>query len=484
MVLIMNSVIFKSQHGNLYLKSFSNTKISLLHPAYEKLKGGNNNSIEFKREEIIHQNNKRKYLESHKYFDKIKVSKILNGKIDSTIVRDNINGLKQLAIELTESCNMKCSYCINDGLYEGQIKRSEKTIDFKKIKKILMYLNKIFKLKKRATPFVISFYGGEPLLRFELIKRTVEYVNEINFNSMNVEYSMTTNGILLNKHIDYLIKKDFSLLISLDGNANHNSLRILRSKRAPSYNLVVSNLEKIRSKNRKYFEKKINFNSVFHKLSNFDEIVEYFKSKYNKIPLISNINSYNIKSTKKEMYKSIFNDLFNAYKFSKSYKELNSNFNTLSYEYQSMGRFINSQKCNYEFKNKFDYFNKVKDKILPTGTCSPFTKRIFITCDGLILPCERIPHNHVLGKINESCVTINFDKITKYFNQLYNKAVNMCKSCFNFEYCETCMLTDIEFNKCNNYLNEKKYKEYISEKISYIENCPKSYLKSTNEVYE
>ena len=71
----------------------------------------------------------------------------------------------------------------------------------------------------------VSFYGGEPLLNINLIKSVVELFEHLECKRRFV-FSMTTNGILLKKHIKYLINKDFHLIISLDGNRKSNSYRI------------------------------------------------------------------------------------------------------------------------------------------------------------------------------------------------------------------------------------------------------------------
>lgn len=60
-----------------------------------------------------------------------------------------------------------------------------------------------FKWKKKV---YIAFYGGEPLLEFELIRKCVHYAQSI-MPGKEIEYSMTTNGTLLNKEvIEYLVK--------------------------------------------------------------------------------------------------------------------------------------------------------------------------------------------------------------------------------------------------------------------------------------
>lgn len=59
---------------------------------------------------------------------------------------------------------------------------------------------------------------GEPLLNPQFIKEVISYLQERK-SSLKFSYTMTTNGISLDKYIDYLIEKGFDLLISLEGNS-------------------------------------------------------------------------------------------------------------------------------------------------------------------------------------------------------------------------------------------------------------------------
>ena len=81
------------------------------------------------------------------------------------------------------------------------------------------------------TEINIGFYGGEPLLEIDLIKKVVYLIkNKYIRKNITFTFSLTTNGVLLNSvNIDFLVENEFELLVSLDGNLNHNSYRTLKS---------------------------------------------------------------------------------------------------------------------------------------------------------------------------------------------------------------------------------------------------------------
>ena len=63
-----------------------------------------------------------------------------------------------------------------------------------------------------------TFYGGEPLLEFDLMRRVVEHVEEVRASDERVKYWVVTNGTLLTAEVaGYLAAHDFKVLLSFDG---------------------------------------------------------------------------------------------------------------------------------------------------------------------------------------------------------------------------------------------------------------------------
>ena len=95
----------------------------------------------------------------------------------------------QITLELTERCNMRCKYCIyHDG--QGGYREfgsNEMTFEIAKLA-----IDDLIKHSADEKSIFVSFYGGEPLLRFDLIKKCVDYCEKI--ESKNISYAITTNG--------------------------------------------------------------------------------------------------------------------------------------------------------------------------------------------------------------------------------------------------------------------------------------------------
>ena len=126
--------------------------------------------------------------------------------------------IKTVTITLTQSCNLKCSYC-----YENN--KSPKIMTFNTAQQII---DKELKNKDKYTGFEIDLFGGEPFLQFELIKQITDYACQ-KLNDFPHTIFLTTNGTLVHGDVQkWLIDhKDCVICgLSLDGTREmHNTNR-------------------------------------------------------------------------------------------------------------------------------------------------------------------------------------------------------------------------------------------------------------------
>ena len=161
-------------------------------------------------------------------------------KISPMEIEYNLMNLKQLIFEVTDACNLRCKYCGYADLYEGYDQRENLKFPFQKAKLIIDYLYEYWKKQYCAdvnNPISISFYGGEPLLNVPFIKQVIDYLESLNPIGKKFHYNMTTNAMLLDKYMDFLVEKEFRLLISLDGDEKGQSYRV-DAKGQNSFNKV------------------------------------------------------------------------------------------------------------------------------------------------------------------------------------------------------------------------------------------------------
>lgn len=123
-------------------------------------------------------------------------------------------GIRSLTINVTQICNLHCTYCAagGDGSYGDPIKKIsiEKTLP-----QIQFFVEKL----SEGQSFHISFLGGEPLLYPEAIQMIGEYALEIGKKkNISVSFKVTTNGTIINdKALQALKAIKSNIVISLDG---------------------------------------------------------------------------------------------------------------------------------------------------------------------------------------------------------------------------------------------------------------------------
>ena len=131
--------------------------------------------------------------------------------------------IKALCLHVAHTCNLNCSYCFaSQGKYHGE--------------RALMS----YEVGKRALDFLVEnsgtrhnlevdFFGGEPLMNFDVVKQLVAYARSIEKEkNKNFRFTLTTNGVLIDDDvIDFANKEMSNVVLSLDGRKEiHDRFRV------------------------------------------------------------------------------------------------------------------------------------------------------------------------------------------------------------------------------------------------------------------
>ncbi len=143
--------------------------------------------------------------------------------------------LKALCLNVAHSCNLTCSYCFaSQGKYRGE----QALMCYETGKQALDYL--VAHSGKRRN-LEVDFFGGEPLLNWQTVKRLVAYGRSLEENSgKRFRFTLTTNGMLLDEEVMSFCNKEMhNVVLSLDGRqAVHDRFRVDHQGRG-SYERVV-----------------------------------------------------------------------------------------------------------------------------------------------------------------------------------------------------------------------------------------------------
>jgi sulfatase maturation enzyme AslB (radical SAM superfamily) len=159
-------------------------------------------------------------------------------------MRERKDNTANIAIMLTHQCQLKCRYCgISRKQHDMSLPIVKKTID-------LLFTSSSDDLE-------LQFFGGEPLLRYDLVKEAIEYAKQKEKETAKkVSFLLTTNGLLLDKEkIRYLKKRGTKFLLSADGGEKtHIKNRPMgRGSMRHSYQAIVLAIKLLNREKTEYF---------------------------------------------------------------------------------------------------------------------------------------------------------------------------------------------------------------------------------------
>ncbi len=379
-------------------------------------------------------------IEKQKLLEKFTVQNLLKCNIVEKIQHPetkNIHyltnyNMSQLILQVTQQCNLRCEYCAYSGNYYNR-KHTTQRMNWDIAKKSIDFY---YQHSKETDKFIISFYGGEPLLEFNLIKECVTYAHQ-KANNKQVEFHMTTNGTLLTDEIcKYLINHNFYITISLDGDeTEHDRNRKFRNGTG-TFATILKNLDFLINYDVDYYESYVGFNTVLNPKVNVKNVLKYFSSDYrfkkNRVTL-NEVSPTGIKNK-------------NDVKFDTKF------WNDWKYEYLRLllymiGRLeiqdINPLMLQYESPLKEKYkelknHDEIQCLIHHSGPCVPGVRRVMVTTTGDIFPCERVSECLECAKIGT--IEHGFDEvaISKILN-CGKITEEECKKCWNLVHCSICI---------------------------------------------
>ena len=151
------------------------------------------------------------------------------------VLKNKNSDIKALCLHVAHTCNLNCSYCFAaQGKYQGE----RALMSFEVGKRALDFLIENSGNRKNLE---VDFFGGEPLMNFDVVKKLVEYARSIEKeHNKNFRFTLTTNGVLIDDDvIDFCNREMNNVVLSLDGRKEvHDRLR-KDYKGNGSYDLIV-----------------------------------------------------------------------------------------------------------------------------------------------------------------------------------------------------------------------------------------------------
>lgn len=468
-----STIISYSNRKNTYLYDINLSLSMLIHPKLGKIIKNRDSGDSFD----PYYFEKYKYLNSHGLF--LDMGKIDFEDIKDVSIENNIKNVEQIVFETTDYCNLNCDYCSLGDLYTFS-KNERRNINKEYA---ITFLRYIFNIKKAGSELTIGFFGGEPLMNSDFIETIVDESKKMNINKcLNLHFNLTTNATLIQKNLNLIINNDFQLLISLDGDFRAQGHRIFAHNNKNSFSKAIENIDYLHKKYPAFFERNVRFNSVLHDLNSVKEIYEFIYNRYRKIPMIAQLNTDHVNSKNKEKLDKMFHSRIQSdIEFTQSDSELVQVVHQELLDFKKTKKFLANYSINFYINNLLNLLYE-NVSIIPTGTCSPFQRKIYMNTYNDLLPCEKVSYKHSLGKVNNE-VIIDIDFIYKKYQYYYSCFKRICANCYSGRYCSICIFTldnldklDTHEFECPEFQKKEDLERRINNIFSFLEEYPFDYF--------
>lgn len=328
-------------------------------------------------------------------------------------------------ISITEQCNLRCSYCCYSGSYKNNRTHNAFSMSANDIDEVLMFIQEAAKNENVK----LAFYGGEPLLHFDLLRYAISKAREI--WGQKVTISVSSNATLLNPNIiDWLFENKVRIDISIDGTKEwHDKYRIDKMGNG-SFEKVYQSLSYIKNKYPTRLREDVLVLMTLSKLENLNSI----SYAWSQDALLKDI-----KPTKISSILPNFNDGVEKL----NYEHLVSKYLSLLEIYESrkdstvLSAFF--EQCIAYWMNRpiIDVGNAV-----PMATCLPLNNKLYIDAQLNIGVCEKIADKFRIGSISSG---INWDLANLQVRDYYERRLYRCRFCPAIRMCDMCFAA-IEYN--------------------------------------
>lgn len=331
--------------------------------------------------------------------------------------------IKAMCLNMTHDCNLRCEYCFaSQGTYNGE----KAFLSFETGKKAFDYLVKNSGNRKNLE---VDFFGGEPLMNFDAIKKLVDYGRSLEKEyNKHFRFTVTTNGVLLDEEkMDYINENMDNVVLSIDGRKETNDRMRKTINKKGSYDLIVDNYKKFISKrgSKDYFAR----GTYTSNNLDFSEDVKHMRELgFDKIsvePVVAkDEEKYALKKEHVDILKKEYEKLAEYY--IESYKSKDRRFQFFHFNIELEGG-----PCIYK----------------RSIGCGAGTEYVAVTPSGDLYPCHQFVGNEefIIGNVEEGIT--NRALADKFKNVSVNDKP-ACRDCWAKYFCSGgCHANAYNFNK-------------------------------------
>lgn len=345
--------------------------------------------------------------------------------------------MSDLVLIVSEACNLRCAYCTYTSSYPSYRRHSNYLMSWKSAMKAIdwfcRYNDEFIFRSYPDRNLNIIFYGGEPLLNFDVIYKAILYAEKLKQDHYGLVVSISTNLTLLKEeYLPFLRDHNVFVNVSLDGpSEEHDRYRRFRNGK-PTSKTVLNNLQKIRRFDEYYYFNKVRLLTTLNGNSNALAIYDFFEEKKNELPPFQMVNLLKDLS---------FSEFHHIHPYDKDIFVQGIRSVLDSYIEQKLkGRHFLKGDFLYHFVEEplNNIFQRVQSYgIAPptwyTGTCLP-GRKLAVSPNGMLHICERINEYFPIGDIDRG---LNEKKVMCIVNRYFGSLPG-CHQCWARNLCTIC----------------------------------------------
>lgn len=331
--------------------------------------------------------------------------------------------VKALCLHISHDCNLRCKYCFaSTGDFGGDRTMMSKEVGISAIDFLL-------KNSKNRKNLEVDFFGGEPMINFDVVKEIVEYgIQKEKEYDKNFRFTITTNGLTLNEdNMQYINENMYNIVLSIDGRKDVNDKMRVRIDGTGCYDDIMPKFKKV-AKMRKQDNYYVRGTFTSENLDFSNDVLHLADEGFEQISIEPVVLEDGVGFELKEEH------------LPKAFSE----YEKLAFEYVKRRR-----------DNRwFNFFHFMID--LSQGPC--IIKRITgcgagheylaITPTGDIYPCHQFVGNEKFKMGNVKHGEIKNNKIQSYFENSNVYTKDECKKCWAKFYCSGgCAANAYNFHK-------------------------------------
>lgn len=324
-----------------------------------------------------------------------------------------------LVLQTTRSCNLRCDYCIYSGKYFHMRPHAPEHMPAE----IMLRSVDFYAAHSCNTSMAeISFYGGEPLLRFAEVTAAVDYAKKIFDKPLN--FTMSTNGTLLDEKVSAWLadNPNVKIIVTLNG-TDHDKFRKDFFGRG-TLEIIMARLQALKKNFPHVFEKQVSFIANRHSFAEVAALRKFYVEQIGKLP-------ERINRIRRDMGNAEIQKLFPVADEHEcdALSRLHKNF--FDNPDEDFSRLLYGARI--EMIDTRKIFAPEDPMIV--SCCRPFAVRLFVQTNGRFNVCERTSDFFTLGDLEHG---FDVDKIFSAMADVSETINRNCRDCWAQRLCLLC----------------------------------------------